>query len=125
MRCHYCLDPITRDPSIPHYELATQDHVIPTSHGGPNVTGNRVWCCGWCNVSKGARRPIQWIKRLESKNFYKKGDKVGPRKRKKVLARKDKLIEFDYAIEVRREMEGWSVERNGREADRLEGKVKR
>lgn len=31
----------------------TKDHIYPSSKGGKNCSGNRVWCCHKCNQLKG------------------------------------------------------------------------
>jgi 5-methylcytosine-specific restriction endonuclease McrA len=40
-------------------ENLTQDHVIPRSKGGPNGLANKQLLCQPCNVTKGARLPLE------------------------------------------------------------------
>lgn len=50
--CPYCGDPF-KDGHI--------DHIIPVSQGGTNDRENLVYCCAFCNMSKGARMLEDWL----------------------------------------------------------------
>lgn len=62
-RCHWCnaplINPFSNDGDG---EKAHLDHVIPLKRGGRNDIGNLVWACQWCNTSKGAKLPEEWIR---------------------------------------------------------------
>lgn len=54
--CHYCWSPIDpTDSSTCHV-----DHVVPRKQGGPDDEENLALACVACNLSKGARNPVQW-----------------------------------------------------------------
>lgn len=52
-RCRYCGNEVGKDR--PGFRLATLDHVIPRSRGGPNSEENLVTSCVDCNAWKGDR----------------------------------------------------------------------
>lgn len=52
-RCAMCKGRLT--PAWRH-----ADHILPLALGGPNVIGNIQWLCPPCNMSKGARHPIDF-----------------------------------------------------------------
>ena len=39
----------------------TLEHILPRSHGGPDVPNNAIWACKTCNSSKGHKRLYEWI----------------------------------------------------------------
>jgi len=57
--CFYCGHPLRADPSGKTY--SEREHVIPRSHGGIDAATNYVAACGYCNSTKGARFPLDWI----------------------------------------------------------------
>lgn len=67
-RCQYCslkvgqthpllLDVETKRPRTMVVSDLTLDHVLPSSKGGSNDSGNIATCCHPCNQRKGARTP--------------------------------------------------------------------
>jgi 5-methylcytosine-specific restriction endonuclease McrA len=50
--CQYCGE------ELPRAEL-NLDHVVPRAQGGRTTWENVVCCCIDCNLSKGARTPVQ------------------------------------------------------------------
>ena len=50
-RCFYC------GHKIRSKVVATIDHVIPKTLGGPNSIWNLVLACRWCNTNKGGQMP--------------------------------------------------------------------
>lgn len=50
--CPYCDKPIRRK---------TLDHVIPLSRGGMHSISNVLVACWWCNVTKGAMLPLDYV----------------------------------------------------------------
>lgn len=52
MRCHYCFKPLSLLEGE-GVELATKDHLTPTSRGGSDEIKNIVPACTTCNTRKG------------------------------------------------------------------------
>ena len=54
-RCVYCGNPARRPgPGVKRApDLATLDHVLPKSHGGPLTRDNLVLACSACNNERG------------------------------------------------------------------------
>jgi CRISPR/Cas system Type II protein with McrA/HNH and RuvC-like nuclease domain len=52
--CPWCLKRITPK----QFPDASRDHIIPRSHGGPNVWANMQLMHGWCNKAKGDLCPV-------------------------------------------------------------------
>jgi len=53
MRCYYCLKPLSLLPGDDQMEIATKDHLTPTSRGGTDYISNIVPACFECNRLKG------------------------------------------------------------------------
>jgi 5-methylcytosine-specific restriction endonuclease McrA len=51
-RCAYCKCDLGRRAHL--------DHIVPLSRGGSNWPSNLQWLCEFCNVSKGAKDPIEF-----------------------------------------------------------------
>jgi 5-methylcytosine-specific restriction endonuclease McrA len=55
--CHYCgcaIGDVGNTKGLPE---RTRDHIVPRARGGEDVSWNRIWCCGKCNVKKSDRWP--------------------------------------------------------------------
>ena len=50
--CCYCGEP---------FDDGHIDHIIPVSKGGTNDRENLVYCCAFCNMSKGAKLLEDWL----------------------------------------------------------------
>ena len=53
MRCFYCCKPLSLIPNDGRIEIATKDHLTPTSRGGSDTIDNIVPACFDCNRKKG------------------------------------------------------------------------
>ncbi|HEX2554427.1 MAG TPA: HNH endonuclease signature motif containing protein [Microvirga sp.] len=58
-RCAYCGVPVLRRRPGLHRaaDLATLDHVVPKSRGGPLTAENVVLACRGCNTARGTQDP--------------------------------------------------------------------
>lgn len=63
--CVYC----EREPGF------VVDHVMPVSRGGPNVRGNMVWSCSWCNGYK-SDHLIEWMLVKAFQHLARKGESL-------------------------------------------------
>jgi len=45
-----------------HFEEGHIDHIIPVSKGGTNDRENLVYCCAYCNMSKGDKLLGDWLR---------------------------------------------------------------
>lgn len=53
--------------------VATLDHIVPRSKGGPNAPCNYTPMCAACNKEKGARDPLEWIEERAKSGRLEKG----------------------------------------------------
>jgi 5-methylcytosine-specific restriction endonuclease McrA len=67
--CIYCKVELTRERTEeePH-RCFHVDHIVPKASGGPDHLSNYVPACHRCNVSKGAKSYIEFIRLIESRS---------------------------------------------------------
>lgn len=56
-RCEYCAVKVPREPRGGWHI----DHVTPLIQGGGHEAENLALSCSTCNLSKGARSPLEWL----------------------------------------------------------------
>lgn len=71
--CPYCAGPLEQPLELDTVEpVATQrghiDHMDPLSRGGEESIRNAVYACATCNLAKGGRLFVDWLKTLPASN---------------------------------------------------------
>ena len=56
-KCRYCGRAMSK-------KVAEVDHIIPKSRGGTDDPRNLVLCCRECNLSKGNKTVIEWVRSI-------------------------------------------------------------
>jgi 5-methylcytosine-specific restriction endonuclease McrA len=59
--CAYCHTDMTLD--LGHSNTATIDHVVPKSHGGKKNKFNELAACLKCNIEKGDKNVVMFLKK--------------------------------------------------------------